>query len=140
MGFDLSFLKRVKIEKIISFEYSYTKGYAQYCDEIFKLKFQEGKYVATVKEYGIPEEKAVQIEVDDSFEAKLEDILKEFKVATWNGFNKFDKHVLDGNSFNLYIKMENDNTIDSSGYMVWPKNYREFKEAIINIFKELLGS
>ncbi len=130
--------KRVKIMKINSFKFSYSVGYAMYANEEYTLKNEEGKYIATVKKRGIPEENATIIEVDESFEQRLEELLKEYNVSLWDGFNKADKHVLDGNTFDLSIRMEEDNHISASGYMKWPKNYKEFKKTVVELFDGLV--
>ena len=123
--------------KVNLFKYFFTKGYARNADIRYELEFKDNKYFATIKHWGIPEEEATILEVDESFEKKLEEILKKYNVSSWDGFQKSDKHVLDGNSFDLYIKMEEENNIDASGYMKWPKNYREFKQEVIELFDGL---
>ena len=107
--------------------------------EKFDLKYENEKYIAQVKLYGISEENATKFEVPVIFEHELENLLKEYRVNKWYGFNKSDKLVLDGNSFELYVKMEENNQIDASGYMKWPKNYKEFKENVVVMFKEYMS-
>ena len=104
--------------------------------ERFELKYENEEYIAQVKLYGIAEEDAIKYKVPENFEQELEKLLKEYSVNKWDGFKKSDKRVLDGNSFDLYVKMEEDNRIDASGYMVWPNNYKEFKEKVVELFKE----
>lgn len=130
--------KRVKIMKINSFKFSYSVGYAMYANEEYTLKNEGDKYIATVKKRGIPEENATKKEVDESFEQKLEELLKGYNVSAWDGFNKADKHVLDGNTFDLSIRMDENNHISASGYMKWPKKYKEFKMAVVEMFDELV--
>ena len=60
-------------------------------------------------------------------------ILKKYGVGSWNGFNKRNKHVLDGNSFSLSVCM-GEEEIDASGYMRWPKNYADFTNAVRQLF------
>ena len=50
---------------------------------------------------------------------------------------KYDKDVLDGSSFNLYVKTDNDLSVEASGYMKWPKNYREVRGELESFFKSL---
>ena len=130
--------KRVKIMKINSFKFSYSVGYAMYANEVYTLKNEGDKYIATVKKRGIPEENATKKEVDESFEQRIEELLKEYDVSSWDGFNKADKHVLDGNTFDLSIRMDENNHISASGYMKWPKKYKEFKMAVVEMFDELV--
>ena len=58
------------------------------------------------------------------------------RISSWNGFSKSDHNVLDGNSFSLYLRMKDDNTVEASGYMRWPKNYEEVKGELISLFDE----
>lgn len=135
-GDSVSLFKPVKIAKIIKFSFFYTVGYAMNASERFELKYENEEYIAQVKLYGIAEEDAIKYKVPENFEQELEKLLKEYSVNKWDGFKKSDKRVLDGNSFDLYVKMEEDNRIDASGYMVWPNNYKEFKEKVVELFKE----
>jgi len=127
----------VEIEKIKSFKYSYTNGYYMYADKIYELEYKDNKYFASLKPEGISEENKMVVEVDESVSKKIEDILNKYDVGTWNEFNKSDSRVLDGNSFNLDIKFMNDEKIYASGYMMWPKNYFEFKNEIINLYDDI---
>ena len=129
--------KSIKITKIIRFSFEYSVGYAMYANEIFELENKDGKYKAKVKLTGVPDEQATIFDVDEAFEQKLEEIIKQFEVKKWDGFNKSNKMVLDGNSFSLSIRMEDDNSISASGYMKWPKKYGEFKEKVVELFKQL---
>ena len=43
--------------------------------------------------------------------------------------------MLDGNSFSLSVYM-GEEEIDASGYMRWPKNYADFKDAVRQLFDD----
>ena len=68
---------------------------------------------------------------------KIENILKKYEVYKWDGFNKSDQNVLDGNSFDISIILKNKETIRAYGYMKYPNNYREVKNELDNIFMEI---
>ena len=127
----------VEIGKIKLFKYSYTNGYYMYADKIYELEYKNNKYYASLKPEGISEENKITVEVDENISKKIEEILNKYDVGTWNEFNKSDSRVLDGNSFNLDIKFINDEKIYASGYMMWPKNYFEFKNEIINLYDDI---
>ncbi len=86
---------------------------------------------------GASEEEAVVIRTDEAFLKRLEELLNEHRVDKWNGFDKNNKRVLDGDSFSLSIRMENGKELDARGYAVWPKNYKEVLEAVEKLFMEL---
>lgn len=126
-------LKKVRINNIKSIEFSYTKGYMINSNVSYKLEC--GDYcVATICPYGTSCEDAKEFKVDKSVLLEIENILNKYDVISWNGFNKADKNVLDGDSFSINIKMSDGGKIDASGYMMWPKNYREVKEELDKIF------
>ena len=133
-------LKKTEIKNIKSFSFSYSTGYAMYSNVIYSLKKDKNKILVSIKPDGISDEEKLEAEVDSSFLASLESILNEYNVGNWNGFDKIDKYVLDGNSFSLSIMMENDKSISAHGYMRWPKNYTEVKNKLNNLFMEVYNN
>ena len=73
-------------------------------------------------------------ETDESFMARLETLYREQKLARWNGFDKFNRHVLDGSGFSLYIKFADGGRLSAHGSNSFPGGYREFKEKLREIF------
>lgn len=130
-------LKKVEIKNIKSFSFSYTTGYAMYSNVIYTLKNDKDKTLVSIKPDGISDDEKLELEVDSSFLSDLESILNEYNVGNWNGFDKTDKYVLDGNSFSLSINMENDKGISAHGYMRWPKDYSLVKEKLNNLFMKV---
>ena len=122
-----------KISGIKIFHYSYSVGYHYEARIYYELEC-ENKCTLKIKDEGITEEDAPVYEVDKEITKKLEAILNKYSVGSWNGFSKSDHNVLDGDSFSLYLRTEDDDTVEASGYMKWPKNYEEVKEEIISFF------
>ena len=135
----LFFQKNVEIKKINHFSFYYSTGNMMYANVEYKLDLKDDKYIAEIKPTGIPDDESLIIEVDDEFEKNLEQILLKYQVNKWNGFKKSDKHVLDGGSFSLYVRMDEE-TIDASGYMKWPKNYNEVKNELNNLFMNIYNN
>lgn len=130
--------KPVEIKKIKSFRYSYTTGYAMYSYVVYEINLEDDKYIATIKENGKSDDEAIKIEISEDKVLELENILKDKRVGTWDGFNKSDQDVLDGDSFSLVIYFEDGTSIHASGYMMYPKNYSSFKEACDSYFNEII--
>ncbi len=130
--------KNVYIGHVERFEFFYTQGYAMNADVRYKFnhKVKDNWYKISVKEYGVSEEDAKLIEVDEEFRDKLEAIIDKYKVKSWDGFNKSDKNVLDGDSFSLSIHYPS-GSVSAHGYMSWPKNYRDFRNEIDELFGEI---
>lgn len=135
----LLFLKKVKknkIKDISHFSFDYSVGNYSDANVSYSLNCTD-ICVATIKMEGIKLENASKYKVDLEFVKGLESILKKYDVASWDGFNKSNKNVLDGNSFSLYIKMNSGNSISASGYMKWPNNYKKFKNEVDIYFTKL---
>ncbi|MBE6016532.1 MAG: hypothetical protein E7233_02830 [Lachnospiraceae bacterium] len=126
----------VKVSGITSFSYRFTTGNMVNADVFYGLEYKNGNYTATVKPNGEPEQNAKKIKVDKSFEENLRAILEKYKVSKWNGFNKTNKMVLDGNSFYLDIYME-EGDISAHGYMSWPNGYADFKDEVTVLFESI---
>ena len=104
----------------------------------YEINKKDGKYIATIKQYGKSDEEAQKVEVSENKVKELESILNKYNVIKWNGFNQNDKNVLDGDSFSLSIHMEDDKDISASGYMKWPDNYKNVREELNSFFEDLL--
>lgn len=124
-----------KISGIKIFHYSYSVGYHYEARIYYELECKN-KCTLKIKDEGITEEDAPVYEVDKEITKKLEAILNKYSVGSWNGFSKSDHNVLDGDSFSLYLRMKDNNTVEASGYMKWPKNYEEVKGELISFFDE----
>lgn len=133
---------KVEIKDVVLLHLSYTKGYMMNANIEYELDYdiENNKYFISVKPYLVSEEDKVISFVDNDFREKLKDILIKYQVDKWNGFKKYDKYVLDGDSFHLYVKMEEDEIIEADGYMKWPENYssviHEFDELFMKIYND----
>lgn len=126
--------KKVPITKVKILEFSYTNGCFKDSDIIYTFQSKEGKCIASYKPVGAPREEVKEKEVGEDFREKLENILRKNEVGAWDGFDQSNKFVLDGDSFQLFVKFEEGEGIHASGYMEWPKNYREFVKEIAEIY------
>lgn len=133
-----NYLKKrsVIISGVKYFNYSYTVGYHYEASVVYKFELNNNEYSVIIKDEGKGLEDASQYDVDKDFAKKLENILNKYKINSWDGFQKSNKNVLDGNSFDLYIKFNN-KSISASGYMKWPRDYDLFKSDINELFSEL---
>lgn len=131
------FNKKVEIGDIKSLEFSYSNGYAMNAYTTYKIECNE-KCVVEVKPHGVPDEDKLKIEIDKKVCDKLKDILEKYNVGKWDGFNKNDKNVLDGDSFHLYVHFVDGTGISASGYMKWPNHYGEVKGELDGFFTNLI--
>lgn len=128
--------KQVPIGDIKYFNFSYTTGYASYSNVKYDLNCESNNCFIKVKLSGIPEEEAVEKSIDSDITINIKEILEKYNVGKWNGFSASDKNVTDGNSFDLSIGMDNNDSIHASGYMKWPRKYSEFKKEIDILFSK----
>ncbi len=132
------FNKKITIENTKRFYFSETLGNYMYGKEIYKLDLDKNKnYIASYTPLGTPEEEALQKKVTTEEVTSIENILSQYKIYSWNGFQKADKHVLDGRDFDLIYEREDGAYISASGYMKYPKGYEGFKKDIKEFYLKL---
>ena len=131
--------KKEPITSIRSFTFSYDSSTMMNAYTRYEVSYDKktGTHTATVKPNGVAEADASVYVVDDAFLEKLAAFLHENEVEKWDGFDKTDSHVMDGNGFHLSVWTHEDVTVRASGYMKWPKNYNEVRDGIARIFAEL---
>lgn len=130
---------RKKITEIKKFEFTYSSGSEIYAYVEYKIDCTN-KCVASIKPTGVPENNARKVKIEKEKVKELEDILRKYKVEKWDGFQKYNKHILDGSSFIMHIYMEDNTTIGASGYMKFPNNFAEVSKELGNYFKEIYDS
>ena len=126
-----------KINSITHFSFYYSQGYAANSDIRYYIDCED-TCIAKIKPYGIDDEDIKEIEVDNAFIKKVVTVLNKYEVIKWNGFNKYAKDVLDGDSFSLILDANDNIYIQASGYMLWPDNYKEVREELNNLFNSLI--
>lgn len=129
--------KKKEISSINKLHLSYSNGYMMDANTIYDIEKKEDKYFVTIKPHLIPEEKSQTVELDKKTINKIIDILNKNEVYKWDGFNKSDKYVLDGDSFSFWVYMEDGKEIHASGYMKWPENYGNVRDELTNILGSL---
>ena len=122
---------------IKSFYISYSNGYMMNAYTRYQLALESDKYIAKIKPYGVAEEDILEIEVEKELMENISEVLKKYEVNKWNGFNKTDKGVLDGDSFSFSVTLINDQSIEASGYMRWPEHYRDVVNEISPLFMSI---
>lgn len=131
--------KKVVINEIKSMYFSYTNGYMVNSNVYYEIKLKDDKYIAAIKPNEVAEEDKLEIEVDKSTVNKIKKVLKENKVEKWNGFDKSNRNVMDGDSFSFNLET-NSGKINAHGYMKWPKNYSKVCNSLDNIFMDIYNN
>ena len=129
--------KYTKINDMQRMYFSYSTGTMIYSNVRYEINQKRNKYVITIKPDNVPDEEKKEVEVGFLTINKIIDVLNEYKVYNWDGFRKYDRNVLDGNSFSFSLYYGNNKKVEANGYMMYPKNYREVREKLDNIFTEI---
>jgi len=129
--------QKESIKDIKSIEFRYTNGYMINSDTYYKLECNNN-CMLQIKRYGSSNEE--EYNVDKCILNDIEKILNKYNVSSWDGFNKSDKNVLDGDTFSISIVYDNNKRISSSGYMMYPNNYKSVKEELETLFNSLTNS
>lgn len=126
-----------EISSIKSMHLSYSSGWSAYAYTRYDLEKKDNGYYVQIKPYGVPDDEVQEVRLTDKQIKDIEAILTKYKVSKWDGFNKSDKGVLDGDSFSFYLHTEDGVDVSASGYMRWPDNYREVRNELHDIFDAL---
>ena len=130
--------KSNNIKDINKFYFSYSTSNYIYGSVSYDIALENEKYILTIKLDNVAPEDADKIEINNTILENVLAILNKYQVKNWNGFNKSDSNVLDGNSFNMSITEKDETHISAHGYMMWPENYREVKQELDELFKNIL--
>ncbi len=122
-----------ELKNLESLRLHYSSGYAMYAYTTYEIK-KEDKYKITIKPLGIPDEEAKTYDISEEEIKKILDILNKYEVIKWDGFNKTNKDVLDGDSFSFSAKFEDGTSISAHGYVSYPENYRNVRNELEEIF------
>lgn len=131
-----SIKRKVDIVNITKLHLSYSTSTMMYGNVIYEIELKDNKYNLHIKPNMVPDEEAIDTEISKDDMLKIEEILNKYKVYKWNGFQKSDKYVLDGNSFSFWVYFDEDKDIHASGYMIYPDNYGNVESELENIFKK----
>lgn len=126
-----------EIRAIRRFFYTESNGNDFDMRTVYELDHADGYYAAVIKPEGVKDEQALTVNVEADFADRLEDILREYDVGSWNGFDKKDYQYIDGMGFTLHAVMADGAEIDAVGMMEWPEHYHEVSAALHALFTEI---
>jgi len=128
--------QKPKEGRVILFKYSVSGSRAGW-REYYEIVQQDDKLILkTNKEGSYSCDVFNEVEIGKEVLSELTDYINEQHIYKWDGYEKFDKNVLDGNSWSLYIKYDSGNTISASGYMKHPKDFRQKMTEMIEIINK----
>ena len=129
-------MKNINIIDIQSFHFGYSTGNMMNSNVSFSVTCKE-KCMASIKPNNESPDDEYEVEVDSEFIHQLKEILIKYQVSKWDGYQKSNSNVMDGDSFSIYVEVDKEHSISASGYMMYPKNYREVENEITELFMNL---
>ena len=135
IGFTIlnTFKPKKEINSISLLEYGYGDGRMINGDVLYKLECDDKCLLfSKLEKYSDDEVFTTEISKDDY--SKILKTLQDNNVSSWDGFNKSNKHVLDGTSYHFKVVTNDNVTVFASGYMKYPKHFKETINKILDIF------
>ena len=107
-------------------------------DQIFSYAVyaQDGRMLADFELYCRYEIEGVELDGEDV--ELLRALIDEFDLWSWNGFQKSNSQVLDGDSFGLSASFADGTELNAWGSNAYPKGYSAGAQAICAYFEALM--
>lgn len=125
----------MKTERLTYFNYDHHNSMAWHSGEKYNVSTEKDGRIHIVIDEGFPEEKDFYIDDTTIFD-ELDSIIKAFKMHKWHDKYQPKMRIFDGDSWSLYFKYGSGKSKGSGGYMAWPNNYHEARQAISAYFQK----
>ena len=76
-------------------------------------------------------------DVDPAVLKELSLVITNNHLEKWDGFSKSDDNVLDGYSFSLVAKYDDERTLTADGYEKYPENYQKVHSELVDILESV---
>lgn len=76
--------------------------------------------------------------LEEDYMTWLGQLAAQYRMDKWDGFDKVNQHILDGEQFKLYITLADGKTIKASGSNAYPKNFTEPMREVGALIDELM--
>ena len=83
-------------------------------------------------------EREYSLDMTDEEAEALASLVRTHQLNRWNGFDRVNRHALDGTGFDLRIGYEDGQAVCASGSNAFPKDYKAAHEAILDFFGKLM--
>lgn len=123
-------------ERLTFFSYNHHNTMNRFSGENYNVSTREDGRILVVIDEGFPEEKAFYLADSTPIFDEILAIVKSYKMDKYKESYQPKLEVLDGDSWSLYYKYDTKRNVSSGGYMAWPSNYREMRQALSDYFKK----
>ena len=97
-------------------------------------KAEDGKTILTLDKMEKHDYGTMSGEASPGFMSALEKLCADHRVTRWNGFDKYNPHVLDGDGFSLHIKYNNGKNVSAHGSNAQPLGFHKFVSDMTELF------
>ena len=127
--------KDMKTERLTYFSFRHQNSMNISIGEKYEVATMKDGRIRVVIDEAFPDEKEFYLEGSTIFDALLA-IIKEYKTDKYNTDYQPRMQVFDGDSWSLYYKYDSGRSQSSGGYMAWPDNYGEMRQALADYFQQ----
>lgn len=122
-------------DSLTYFSFDHHNSMVMYNGEKYDVRLQKDGRIHVLIDEGYPDEKEFYLH-DSTILTELKAIIEAYGMDKYKEDYKPSMEVHDGDSWDLYYQYNSGRTVRSGGYMAWPKNYHEAREAINAYFKK----
>ena len=127
--------KDMNTERLTYFSFDHHNTMACFYGEKYQVSAMKDGRIHIIIDEGFPKEKDFYIEDTTIFD-ELTAIVKQFKMDKYKDNYQPMMRIFDGDSWSLYYKYDSGRSNRSGGYMAWPSNYHEARQAISEYFQK----
>ena len=127
--------KDMAAEHLTAFRFSHQNSMAMYNGENYDVTTMNDGRVHVVIDEGFPGEKEFYLNDTTIFDELLT-IVKTYKMDKYKENYKTWMDIRDGDSWSLHYTYNSRRSVSSGGYMAWPKNYKEMRQALSAYFQK----
>lgn len=95
---------------------------------------EDGKHFFVYESMLYPDYGEITREVDEEFLEKLTQLYLDCHLASWDGFNKTNEFVMDGDGFSLDITFQDGQSLQARGSNCTPDGYKDFCAKMEELF------
>ena len=127
--------KNMKTERLTYFSFNHHNTMNIFYGEKYRVETMKDGRIHIVIDEGFPKEKDFFIDDTTVFD-ELKAVVDKYQMDKYRSDYQPNMRIFDGDSWSLYYKYDSGRSVSSGGYMAWPKNYSEARQAISAYFQK----
>ena len=122
-------------ERLTYFSFDHHNSMALFNGENYHVSTEKDGRIRVVIDESYPNEMEFYI-TDSTIFDELKAIVDEYKMDKYKSNYQPRMQIFDGDSWSLYYKYDSKRSVSSGGYMAWPDNYHEARQALADYFQK----